>query len=103
MNWSWHWCAPWQSYSVGFLAQGTCTKSSRIIWGEAMSKEVTVVQSSKVEVVELKPVVKKLEEMIDKVTEKECTPETVAAAVSCVDSIVDIYRLCIEVERLNRK
>ena len=51
----------------------------------------------------MKTVVKKLESYMDKVTEKECTPATVQAAVNCADKIVDIFRLHLEVERLKVK
>ncbi len=48
-------------------------------------------------------VVKKLESYMDRVTEKECTPNTVQAAVACADKIVDVLRLHLEVERLRIK
>ena len=50
-----------------------------------------------------KNVVKKLETYMDRVTEKDCTPNTVQAAVACADKIVDILRLHLEVERLRIK
>lgn len=50
-----------------------------------------------------KNVVKKLETYMDRVTEKECTPGTVQAAVACADKIVDILRLHLDVERLKAK
>lgn len=50
-----------------------------------------------------KTVVKKLEGYMDRVTEKECTPSTVQAAVNCADKIVDILRLHLEVERMKLK
>jgi len=40
---------------------------------------------------------------MDKVTEKECSPATVQAAVNCADKIVDILRLHLDVERLRIK
>jgi hypothetical protein len=52
---------------------------------------------------DMKSVVKKLETYMDKVTDKECTPDTVQAAVNCADKIVDIFRLHLEVERLRIK
>lgn len=52
------------------------------------------------EVFDTKGIVKKLENYMDKVTEKDCTPATVQAAVNCADKIVDILRLHLEVERL---
>lgn len=50
-----------------------------------------------------KSVVQKLESYMDKVTEKECTPSTVQAAVACADKIVDFLRLHLDVERLKMK
>ena len=50
-----------------------------------------------------KTIVKKLENMMDKVTETECTPATVQAAVNCADKICDFLRLHLEVERLKIK
>jgi len=50
-----------------------------------------------------KTVVKKLEGYMDRVTEKECTPATVQAAVNCADKICDFLRLHLEVERLKIK
>lgn len=54
-------------------------------------------------VFDTKTVVKKLESYMDKVTEKECSPATVQAAVNCADKIVDILRLHLDVERLKIK
>ncbi len=51
----------------------------------------------------MKTVVKKLENYMDRVTEKECSPQTVQAAVNCADKIIDIFRLHMEVERLKIK
>lgn len=50
-----------------------------------------------------KSVVQKLEGYMDKVTEKDCTPATVQAAVNCADKIIDILRLHLEVERFRIK
>lgn len=50
-----------------------------------------------------KGIVKKLESYMDRVTEKECSPMTVQAAVACADKIVDVLRLHLEVERLRIK
>lgn len=57
----------------------------------------------KADVFDTKTVVRKLESYMDKVTEKDCTPETVQAAVACADKIVDILRLHLDVERLKVK
>lgn len=55
------------------------------------------------EMLNMKTVAMKLEDYMDRVTEKECTPATVQAAVNCADKIVDILRLHLEVQRLNAK
>lgn len=63
-----------------------------------MSKEV-----AKQEMFNTKTIVQKLENYMDRVTEKECSPSTVQAAVNCADKIVDILRLHLEVERLKAR
>lgn len=68
-----------------------------------MSKEIELQRDNKAEVYDMKSVVKKLENYMDRVTEKECSPGTVQAAVNCADKIVDIFRLHLEVERLKKK
>lgn len=50
-----------------------------------------------------KTIVKKLESYMDRVTEKDCSPSTVQAAVNCADKICDFLRLHLEVERLKIK
>lgn len=50
-----------------------------------------------------KTVVQKLEKYMDQVTEKECTPATVQAAVNCADKICDFLKLHLEVERLRAR
>lgn len=68
-----------------------------------MSQEIVTKKKTNVEHYDMKSVVNKLESYMDKVTEKECTPHTVQAAVNCADKIVDIFRLHLEVERLRVK
>jgi hypothetical protein len=63
-----------------------------------MNKEV----ASK-EVFNTRSVVKKLEGYMDRVTQDQCTPATVQAAVNCADKICDFLRLHLEVERLKIK
>lgn len=46
-------------------------------------------------------VIKKIENLIDKVTDKECTPATVQAAVNCVEAINGLLRTHLEQQRLN--
>lgn len=45
-------------------------------------------------------VISKLERLIDKVTDKECTPATVQAAVNCVEAINGLLRTHLEQQRL---
>lgn len=61
------------------------------------------IQKREESIFDTKTVVKKLESYMDKVTEKECSPATVQAAVNCADKIVDILRLHLDVERLRIK
>lgn len=68
-----------------------------------MNKELESRKPGAVEEYNMKSVVKKLEGYMDRVTEKDCTPQTVQAAVNCADKIVDIFRLHLEVERLRIK
>lgn len=48
-------------------------------------------------------VVKTLERLMIEVTEKQCTPETVAAACNCASRVTDILKVHIEAERLKHK
>lgn len=48
-------------------------------------------------------VVKTLEGLMTRVTDKDCTAETVQAACACADRITGILRLHLDVERLKRK
>lgn len=50
-----------------------------------------------------KKVVTTLENLMNRVTENEVTPDTVNAACNCADKITDILKLHLEVERLNIK
>lgn len=40
---------------------------------------------------------------MQKVTEKECTPETVNAACNCAGRLADILRIHLDVERMKRR
>ena len=55
------------------------------------------------EVFNTRTVVKKLEGYMDRVTEKDCSPATVQAAVNCADKICDFLKLHLEVERLKAR
>ena len=46
-------------------------------------------------------VIHNLETLMNKVTEKECTTETVRAACSCVEAINGLLRTHLEQQRLN--
>ena len=48
-------------------------------------------------------VVKKLEDLMDKVTNENCTVETVNAACNCAGRITDLLRLHLEVERIKMR
>ncbi|OFZ54957.1 MAG: hypothetical protein A2428_03020 [Bdellovibrionales bacterium RIFOXYC1_FULL_54_43] len=66
-----------------------------------MSKEVQIVSDRRIqETFNTRNVVGKLESLMDKVTAKECTTETVNAACNCAARITDILRVHLEVERL---
>lgn len=55
------------------------------------------------EVFDTRKVVKTLENLMTRVTDTNCTSETVNAACNCADKITDILRLHLDVERLRRK
>ena len=48
-----------------------------------------------------KSIVKTLENLMNKVTEEKCTPDTVNAACNCATKITDILRLHLEVHKLS--
>jgi len=60
-------------------------------------------KKEKDQVFDTKTVVKKLENLMDKVTEKDCTVETVHAACDCAARITEILRLHLDVERMKIK
>ena len=47
-------------------------------------------------------VVKTLETLMNRVTEKECTPQTVVAACQCAERITDILKVHLEVAKISR-
>ena len=67
------------------------------------SKMNTEVQKINEEKFDTRTVVKTLEGLMTKVTEKDCTSETVNAACNCAGRITDLLRLHIEVERMKIK
>jgi len=73
-----------------------------------MSNKVTKIEQRNPAVVDAetfdtKRVVKTLEGLMNRVTDQDCTPDTVNAACNCADKITDILRLHLDVERLKRK
>jgi hypothetical protein len=76
-----------------------------------MKKSLVVKQESQVTpeikrekgLFDTRTVVNTLEGLMNRVTEESVTPDTVNAACNCADKIVDILRLHLDVERLNRK
>lgn len=55
------------------------------------------------EVFDTKEVVTTLNGLMKKVTEKDCTAETVNAACNCANQITQLLRVHLDVERLKRK
>lgn len=55
------------------------------------------------EVFDTKEVVTTLNSLMKKVTETDCTPETVNAACNCASQITQLLRVHLDVERLKRK
>lgn len=67
---------------------------------QEMSTEVQKINEEKFDT---RTVVKTLEGLMTKVTEKDCTSETVNAACNCAGRITDLLRLHIEIERMKIK
>lgn len=65
--------------------------------------EIQKAEKVRSDVFDTKSVVKKLENLMDRVTEKECTTQTVHAACDCAGKITEILRLHLDVERLKIK
>lgn len=65
-----------------------------------MPNELAKATEKTPEIFDSRSVVKKLEHLMDKVTEKEASPDTVNAACNCAGRIVDILKLHLELERL---
>ena len=55
------------------------------------------------EIFDTRTVVKTLEGLMTRVTQIDCTPDTVNAACNCADKITDVLRLHLDVERLRKK
>lgn len=66
-----------------------------------MNKEVQKSDTS--EVFDTKEVVTTLNKLMNRVTEKDCTAETVNAACNCANQITQLLRVHLDVERLKRK
>lgn len=65
--------------------------------------KIRKVDDKKEDVFNTKNVVKTLETLMNRVTDKEISAENVNAACNCADKIVDILRLHLDVERLRFK
>lgn len=66
-----------------------------------MSKEIQTKDES--EIFNTKEVVTTLNKLMNKVTEKDCSAETVNAACNCASQITQLLRVHLDVERLKRK
>lgn len=55
------------------------------------------------DVFDTRKVVNTLESLMNRVTEKDCTAETVNAACNCADRITQILRLHLDVQRLKSR
>jgi hypothetical protein len=66
-----------------------------------MSKEVQ--RAGVEEIYSTKKVVTTLQGLMESVTEKNVTPDTVNAACNCASRIVDVLRVHIEAERLRAR
>ena len=51
----------------------------------------------------VKDIVTDLKGMMNKVTTKECTPNTVNAACNCADKITNLLKLQLEYERMQKQ
>lgn len=63
-----------------------------------MSKELTVRDQP----FNTRNVVTTLEKLMNRVTEKDCNPNTVIAACQCAEKITDILKVHLEVAKLER-
>lgn len=72
-----------------------------------MRNEVSVVPKNEKKDLEISDVyegaqvIRKLENLIDRVTEKECTAQNVQAAINCVEAINGLLRTHLEQQRIN--
>lgn len=66
-----------------------------------MTKEIQKKEMS--DIFDSKEVVMTLNKLMNKVTENECTAETVNAACNCACQITQLLRVHLDVERLKRK
>lgn len=68
-----------------------------------MANEVVKKEAGLAEVYDTRKVFNKLTDLMDRVTEKDCTAETVNAACNCVARMNDLLRIHLEADRLKRK
>lgn len=64
-------------------------------------KEIQKADTS--EIFDTKEVVTTLNKLMNRVTEKDCTSDTVNAACNCANQITQLLRVHLDVERLKRK
>ncbi len=67
------------------------------------NEKQTAIEKIASEAFNTRDVVKKLENIMDRVTSKECTAETVNAACNAAGRITDILRVHLEVMKLTRR
>jgi hypothetical protein len=70
---------------------------------QGKGQESKQVQAYQPEVFDTKEVVTTLNGLMKRVTEKECTAETVNAACNCASQITQLLRVHLDVERLRRR
>ena len=68
-----------------------------------MANDVVKKEAGLSEVYDTRKVFNKLTDLMDRVTEKDCTAETVNAACNCVARMNDLLRIHLEADRLKRK
>lgn len=83
--------------------EGSHSRDGKVSALDTRSEERPLKRAEVDERFDTRTVVKTLEGLMTKVTEKEVTAETVNAACNCADKITDILKVHIEVERMRRK
>lgn len=65
--------------------------------------EIKKKENNEIEVFDTRNVVLTLNDLMKKVTDKDCSPETVNAACNCASQITQILKVHLEVERIKLK